>query len=92
MQEGMRIIVGTACASDIDKLETDLQDQGVNAACDKAVYRIDVGLSKGCGDGHPEVCFPVRSLAAWRPFLLNKPWQHGAAAYNCVMRIMNIIS
>ncbi len=27
----------------------------MNAACDKAVYRIDVGLSKGCGDGHPEV-------------------------------------
>lgn len=32
-----------------------VQDRGINAACDKAVYRIDVGLSKGCGNGHPEV-------------------------------------
>lgn len=32
-----------------------MQDEGINAACDQAVYRIDVGLSKGCGDGHPEV-------------------------------------
>ena len=40
------------------------QDAGINAACGQRVYRIDVGLSKGCGNGEPEVgreppcCFP----------------------------------
>jgi hypothetical protein len=28
---------------------------GVNAACDGKVLRVDVGMSKGCGDGKPEV-------------------------------------
>jgi hypothetical protein len=27
----------------------------VNAACDGKVLRVDVGMSKGCGDGKPEV-------------------------------------
>ena len=32
-----------------------IQAQGINTACDNKVYRIDVGLSKGCGNGPPEV-------------------------------------
>ena len=32
-----------------------IQDQGSNSACQEQVYRIDVGLSKGCGNGSPEV-------------------------------------
>lgn len=32
-----------------------IQEAGINAACQDQVYRIDVGMSKGCGDGAPEV-------------------------------------
>ena len=32
-----------------------IQSSGINSACGGKVYRIDVGLSKGCGDGAPEV-------------------------------------
>lgn len=32
-----------------------IQEQGINSACGEKVFRIDVGLSKGCGDGEPEV-------------------------------------
>ena len=32
-----------------------IQSVGINSACDGKVFRIDVGLSKGCGDGAPEV-------------------------------------
>lgn len=32
-----------------------IQETGINGACDGKVLRVDVGLSKGCGDGHPEV-------------------------------------
>ena len=32
-----------------------IQDGGINAACGGRVFRIDVGLSKGCGNGEPEV-------------------------------------
>lgn len=28
---------------------------GLNGACDNKVIRVDVGLSKGCGDGEPQV-------------------------------------
>ena len=35
-----------------------IQDQGINSACQEQVYRIDVGLSKGCGNGSPEVSLP----------------------------------
>jgi len=31
-----------------------IQQQGINSVCDDMVYRVDVGLSKGCGDGTPE--------------------------------------
>ena len=33
-----------------------IQEQGINSACAERVFRIDVGLSKGCGNGEPEVC------------------------------------
>jgi hypothetical protein len=32
-----------------------IQEAGINGACNGKVFRVDVGLSKGCGDGHPEV-------------------------------------
>ncbi|KAL9322312.1 hypothetical protein ACSQ67_010365 [Phaseolus vulgaris] len=32
-----------------------IQRVGINGACDDKAIRIDVGLSKGCGDGLPEV-------------------------------------
>lgn len=32
-----------------------IQEQGINSACAEQVFRIDVGMSKGCGDGEPEV-------------------------------------
>lgn len=32
-----------------------IQEQGINSACAERVFRIDVGMSKGCGDGEPEV-------------------------------------
>eukprot|EP00889_Picochlorum_renovo_P001486 jgi/Picre1/28516/NNA_003920.t1 len=32
-----------------------IQGKGINSACEDTVYRVDVGLSKGCGDGIPEV-------------------------------------
>ena len=32
-----------------------IQEQGINSACAKQVFRIDVGMSKGCGNGEPEV-------------------------------------
>lgn len=39
-----------------------IQDDGINTACDNKVYRIDVGLSQGCGNGDPEVNFQVDTL------------------------------
>ena len=32
-----------------------IQEAGINSACDDRVFRIDVGLSRGCGDGEPQV-------------------------------------
>lgn len=32
-----------------------IQEAGINTACGDRVFRIDVGLSQGCGDGAPEV-------------------------------------
>ncbi|KAK9819805.1 hypothetical protein WJX72_002638 [[Myrmecia] bisecta] len=32
-----------------------IQDSGINSACGNRVFRIDVGMSKGCGGGNPEV-------------------------------------
>ena len=32
-----------------------VQEQGINTACQGRVVRIDVGMSRGCGDGAPEV-------------------------------------
>ena len=31
-----------------------IQEAGINPACDEHVFRIDVGMSKGCGDSAPE--------------------------------------
>ena len=35
-----------------------IQEQGINSACAERVFRIDVGMSKGCGNGEPEVHNP----------------------------------
>jgi hypothetical protein len=33
-----------------------IQDRrGINSICNDTVIRVDVGLSKGCGDGEPQV-------------------------------------
>lgn len=32
-----------------------IQSNGINSACNEQVFRVDVGLSRGCGDGTPEV-------------------------------------
>lgn len=32
-----------------------IQEDGINGVCEDKAIRIDVGLSKGCGDGFPEV-------------------------------------
>ena len=32
-----------------------IQRSGINSTCDGRVHRIDVGLSRGCGDGTPQV-------------------------------------
>lgn len=32
-----------------------IQEAGISTACNNMVYRVDVGLSKGCGDGDVEV-------------------------------------
>ena len=34
-----------------------IQAQGINSACEGRVYRVDVGLSRGCGDGAPQVMY-----------------------------------
>ena len=41
-----------------------IQEQGINSACAEQVFRIDVGMSKGCGNGEPEVM--ISSLASVR--------------------------
>ncbi len=35
-----------------------IQEQGINSACAERVFRIDVGMSKGCGNGEAEVHKP----------------------------------
>ena len=32
-----------------------IQGQGINSACEGRVFRVDVGMSRGCGDGEPQV-------------------------------------
>ena len=34
-----------------------IQPSGITQACEQRVYRIDVGLSHGCGNGPTQVCF-----------------------------------
>lgn len=40
-----------------------IQGAGINTACNDRVFRIDVGLSRGCGDGEPEVSAILLQLA-----------------------------
>eukprot|EP00955_Chlamydomonas_euryale_P002894 30731-Chlamydomonas_euryale.AAC.1 len=43
-----------------------IQEQGANAACGGQVVRVDVGLSRGCGDGAPQVWMVLRASVAAR--------------------------
>ncbi len=43
-----------------------IQAQGINSACDGRVYRVDVGLSRGCGDGDPQVLEILRDARVRR--------------------------
>ncbi|KAF9621158.1 hypothetical protein IFM89_016652 [Coptis chinensis] len=36
-------------------MERNIQETGINGVCDNKAIRIDVGMSKGCGDGLPYV-------------------------------------
>lgn len=40
-----------------------IQEQGINSACAEQVFRIDVGMSKGCGNGEPEVMIFTLAVA-----------------------------
>lgn len=51
MSEGQR-----ACG--VQVVGHTIQEQGINSACAERVFRIDVGMSKGCGNGEPEVHKP----------------------------------
>jgi hypothetical protein len=42
-----------------------IQEAGINSACGDRVFRIDVGLSKGCGDGDPQVRHLSQCLLIW---------------------------
>lgn len=44
MQGATRMVVGHT-----------IQEAGISSACNDRVFRIDVGLSAGCGNGQPEV-------------------------------------
>ena len=44
LPEAQRMVVGHT-----------IQEAGINSACEDRVFRIDVGLSAGCGDGEPQV-------------------------------------
>ena len=51
-----------------------IQEQGINSACAERVFRIDVGMSKGCGNGEPEVHRPIfcaASGAKWGTRMIN---------------------
>lgn len=43
-----------------------IQDAGINSACNERVFRIDVGLSKGCGDGDPQVLEILNDTEVWQ--------------------------
>ncbi len=68
-----------------------IQEAGINSACENRVFRIDVGLSVGCGDGEPQACFspvPFRPGAmplndCQIPSLLNSEIVAYSLAVNC---------
>ena len=61
-----------------------IQAAGINEACGQRVFRIDVGLSHGCGNGAPQVgrwCgvggMPPVRVQAW-----GRAWWHAGAAWS----------
>ncbi len=42
-----------------------IQDEGIRSACAQRVYCIDVGLSRGCTDGSPEVLEIIDDKCVW---------------------------
>lgn len=49
------VVVGHDCIQFVQVVGHTIQEQGINSACAERVFRIDVGMSKGCGNGEPEV-------------------------------------
>lgn len=52
-EHGMSLVCSFDCF--VQVVGHTIQEQGINSACAERVFRIDVGMSKGCGNGEPEV-------------------------------------
>lgn len=60
-----------------------IQESGINSACDGRVLRVDVGLSKGCGDGKPQVLEIIQDRVVRRLEEASAPvrqWKEGQGA------------
>ncbi|XP_050203564.1 shewanella-like protein phosphatase 2 [Mercurialis annua] len=60
-----------------------IQEAGINAVCDNKAIRIDVGMSKGCANGLPEV-LEINGESELR-ILTSKPWyqtKHNSYLYS----------
>lgn len=53
-----------------------IQEQGINSACAEQVFRIDVGMSKGCGNGEPEVMLLDLPEPSNAGYLQIQGWSH----------------
>ena len=56
-----------------------IQEAGINSACDDRVFRIDVGLSKGCGNGEPQVLEIIDDKEVWQLQENAPPKRYGQA-------------
>jgi hypothetical protein len=52
---GARAAAAAAAAAAPEQVGHTIQDRGINEACGGQVLRVDVGLSKGCGNGEVQV-------------------------------------
>uniref|UniRef100_A0A6N2M2P6 Calcineurin-like phosphoesterase domain-containing protein n=1 Tax=Salix viminalis TaxID=40686 RepID=A0A6N2M2P6_SALVM len=57
-----------------------IQVDGINVVCNDRAVRIDVGLSKGCGDGLPEV-LEINQNSGLRVLTSNPLYQHKNKSY-----------
>ena len=56
-----------------------IQEAGINSACNDRVFRIDVGLSKGCGNGMPQVLEIINDKEVWQLQENAPPKRYGEA-------------